>query len=286
MTPNENQNTQEEEFFKKVEVGYSQTKEQIWDQLSEKIKETKPVITEPVIIPISPWFKRVAAIAAVLLIGATMFIGLYSNTVTSQRGEMISYTLPDGSTIQLNAESSISYRPFFWQISRKISFEGEGFFQVKKGSNFAVVSDNGTTQVLGTSFNISTRNDHYEVFCATGKVRVSSTKLSDEIILTPNMWVKINGTTDLQKDVLTTHVLAWKENKFHFTAKQVNEVFQELERQYNISIELKVINAEELTYSGYFDKAENPESVLSLICESFGFTFVKQQENSYTVSQN
>ena len=286
MTPNEYKNTQEEEFFKKVEVGYSQTKEQIWDQLSEKIKETKPVITEPVIIPISPWFKRAAAIAAVLLIGATMFIGLYSNTVTSQRGEMISYTLPDGSTIQLNAESSISYRPFFWQISRKISFEGEGFFQVKKGSNFAVVSDNGTTQVLGTSFNISTRNDHYEVFCATGKVRVSSTKLSDEIILTPNMWVKINGVSEIKKDIISSHILAWKENKFHFTAKQVNEVFQELERQYNISIDLKDINAEELTYSGYFDKTENPESVLSLICESFGFTFVKQQENSYTVSQN
>lgn len=286
MTPNENKNTQEEEFFKKVEVGYSQTKEQIWDQLSEKIKETKPVITEPVIIPISPWFKRAAAIAAVLLIGATMFIGLYSNTIISQRGEMISYTLPDGSTIQLNAESSISYRPFVWQISRKISFEGEGFFQVKKGSNFAVVSDNGTTQVLGTSFNISTRNEHYEVFCATGKVRVSSSKLSDEIILTPNMWVKINGVSEIKKDIVSSHILAWKENKFHFTAKQVNEVFQELERQYNISIDLKDINAEELTYSGYFDKTENPEPVLSLICESFGFTFVKQQENSYTVSQN
>ena len=33
----------------------------------------------------------------------------------------------------------------------------------------------------------------------------------------------VNGVSEIKKDIISSHILAWKENKFHFTAKQVNE---------------------------------------------------------------
>ncbi len=202
---------EEENLFKKLEVPYDESKEQIWDKLSEKIAAPFTPVKEAKIIPLN-WFKMAAAVAAVLLIGVSLFFGLYTRTIHCNRGEQLAYTLPDGSTIEMNAASKLSYHPFWWSIKRAVDLEGEAFFSVKKGSAFTVVSQKGTTQVLGTSFNISTRNDHYEVFCATGKVRVVANNSSEEIVLTPNMFVRINGEMEVENSMSAEHVLAWKEN--------------------------------------------------------------------------
>ncbi|HIA36109.1 MAG TPA: FecR family protein [Flavobacteriales bacterium] len=286
MRSNENHiNREEESLFQKLEVPYNESKEQIWDKLSEKINAPAAPVKETKIIPMH-WFKMAAAAAAVLLFGVSLFFGLYTHTIHCPRGEHLAYTLPDGSTIEMNAASKLSYHPFWWSIKRTVSLEGEAFFSVKKGSTFTVVSEKGTTQVLGTSFNISTRNNQYEVFCATGKVRVAANNTSEEIILSPNMFARINGKLEVVNAISAEHVLAWKENKFHFTARTLQEVFNEIERQYDITVQLDVDNATELTYTGHFKRSKTPEEVLNLICHPFGFTFVKQENDNYKVSQN
>lgn len=277
-------NREEESLFQKLEVPYSESKEQIWDKLSEKIT-TPTAVKETKVIPLN-WFKMTAAAAAVLLIGVSLFFGLYTRTIYCDKGEHLAYILPDGSTIEMNAASKLSYHPFWWSIKRSVSMEGEAFFSVKKGSTFTVVSEKATTQVLGTSFNISTRNNQYEVFCATGKVRVAAINTSEEIILTPNMFVRINGKMEVVNAMSAEHVLAWKENKFHFTARALQEVFDEIERQYDITVQLEVDKGTGLTYTGHFNRSKTPEEVLNLICHPFGFTFVKQENGNYKVSQN
>ena len=91
--------------------------------------------------------------------------------------------LPDSSTIHLNAESQVSYSEKGWNKSREISLTGEAFFEVKRGSNFEVRTENGSIQVLGTSFNVRSRNEVFSVACKTGKVFVSNGQ--NRIILTP-----------------------------------------------------------------------------------------------------
>ena len=94
--------------------------------------------------------------------------------------------LPDGSIAQLNGSSTLKYHPYWWNISRNISLEGEAFFEVAKGSKFSVESKNGTTSVLGTSFNIYARSNQYEVVCVTGKVWVENATGEVSTIITPN----------------------------------------------------------------------------------------------------
>ncbi len=91
---------------------------------------------------------------------------------------------------------------------------------------------------------------------------------------------------EVENSMSAEHVLAWKENEFHFTAMALQSVFEEVERQYDITVQLEIDKATELTYSGHFNRSKTPEEVLNLICHPFGYTFVKQENGNYKVSQN
>ena len=107
-------------------------------------------------------------------------------------------------------------------------------YEVITGNNFAVTSTLGTTQVLGTSFNIFSREEVYRVTCVTGKVRVSSSP-DNKVILLPNHQAEIlaNGQILVNKQADVTTEISWKNNIFLFTATPIRQVFREIERQRN-----------------------------------------------------
>jgi len=57
----------------------------------------------------------------------------YTQTITVPKGHHLVAQLPDGSTVDLNADTKLSYHPYWWRFARTVNFEGEGFFKVKKG---------------------------------------------------------------------------------------------------------------------------------------------------------
>ena len=68
--------------------------------------------------------------------------------------------LPDGSAVTLNANSKLQY---YTHSARKVWLEGEAFFEVKKipetAEPFQVVTNDLTITVLGTTFNVNSRNE-------------------------------------------------------------------------------------------------------------------------------
>lgn len=280
-------NKKEVAFFEKVDIPFEQSKEDIWAKIAPQLTEQKSPIFEEKTpqketkVVSMQWWKMTVAATMLLFVGTGLFCRLYTTTITTQKGEFVSHTLPDGSTIDLNAASSLAYQPYWWKINRSISFEGEGFFEVEKGQKFLVVSTKGTTQVLGTSFNISTRNNGYKVYCVTGKVKVTDNKNQKEAILTPNLFVDLDEGLQVAEKP-TEQVLAWKNHKFNFEAEVLPNVLKELEQQYNISIQTEK-KIKTLQYTGYFKKTKDPESILNLICQSFGFTFVKIDDTTYRI---
>jgi ferric-dicitrate binding protein FerR (iron transport regulator) len=107
------------------------------------------------------YHKLVLGIAAALLLLAGIFslLRFYTTTKSCPAGQHLSYILPDGSSVEMNADSKITFHPLWYRFARKIDFEGEGYFEVKKSKKFEVVSESGTTEVLGTSFNIYSRDN-------------------------------------------------------------------------------------------------------------------------------
>jgi ferric-dicitrate binding protein FerR (iron transport regulator) len=96
-------------------------------------------------------------------------------------GEQQVVDLPDGSGVYLNAMSEIRYSEKDFQKNRTLRLNGEAYFEVKEGSLFTVESDQGKIEVLGTSFNVQSRDDYFKVSCLSGRVVVTAASETDTI---------------------------------------------------------------------------------------------------------
>ncbi|HOY19043.1 MAG TPA: FecR domain-containing protein [Haliscomenobacter sp.] len=206
----------------------------------EPLVQTTPTVAptllrEAKIRPLRRWLSYAAAACVTLLLLAL----LYNPTerVSAGIGQKLTHQLPDGSSVAINAASSISYHPWRWRFTRQVELEGEAFFQVTKGSRFVVKAVQGQVEVLGTSFNVRARGNSFAVSCVTGKVRVSNPKGAQ--ILTPGLITQTNENGDL----VTPYTIdnqpsgAWRDGKFYFTQTPLEEVFAEIQRQFEVRIQ-------------------------------------------------
>ncbi|HSH19809.1 MAG TPA: FecR family protein [Draconibacterium sp.] len=274
--------TETERLFSGAKVEWSKSKELIWennfDELFQETKVKKVNFNKHII-------KLSIAASFLLLIGIGSFGWFYSKTIVSPRGTHLTASLPDGSTVELNAESSLKYYPYRWAVDRNVKFEGEGFFEVQKGKKFTVESQFGETSVLGTSFNIYSRDETYRVLCLTGKVGVEASS-KESVILNPNQEVIIkSGKVFKQNDnIIPENTTSWRFNQFLYTAAPFKEVIKEIERQYGISISSKE-NLNDLI-SCNFQKGPNVEEILSVVCKPLGYNFTKASEKQYLITRN
>jgi ferric-dicitrate binding protein FerR (iron transport regulator) len=267
-------------FFEKVEIPVSRTKEDVWESISSSLGKNIPAkkifFSQRTIIGI--------AASLLILVGILSFLRFYTQTISNPAGQHQKATLSDGSTVELNAGSTLTYHPYWFTFSRNLQFEGEGFFQVEKGKQFTVESKLGKTIVLGTSFNIYSRSEDYKVFCQTGKVKVVSTKNS-EVILVPGQMAEVDksGKITVTENITPEETMSWRDNMFNFAGVPIQAVFEEIERQYNVTITNTLKS--ELYYTGHFSREKPVEEVLSLICKPFGIKFVKKSENNFLITQ-
>lgn len=268
------------EVYSKSRIPWSKSKDDVWNDFFENAEPAE----DPKIIPIKrkPVFLYVAA-AFTLLIGLASFMKFYSKTVVCPSGQHLTAMLPDGSTVDLNANSQLKFHPYWWFVSRELSFEGEAFFKVKKGKKFEVQSFYGNTSVLGTSFNIYSRESVYEVTCVTGKVQVESVNNKQAVVLKPNYQATINkgGQIFVNKEISVDHSIAWIKNDLVFTSEPLELVFKELERQYNIDITLP--DNLNINYTGNFAQPANVDEALQLICQPLGIKFEKRNNKNYII---
>jgi ferric-dicitrate binding protein FerR (iron transport regulator) len=268
------------ELFSNLHVSWSRTEEEIWRDLSVKMKTTPVIQLKPKIFG---WQIAVAA-SLVLLLSIGIFMRTYTATTEAFIAQHINTQLPDGSIINLNAGSEISYKPYWWWIKRQVILQGEAYFEVNKGKKFSVESSSGNTEVLGTSFNIYSRDDRYEVTCISGKVKVQANETKHSVILHPEEKASLQKTGQfiLEENVNIENTKAWMSNKLVFTSVQLIEVFKEIERQYNVKI--KVPSNFKQLYTGSFEKSDSVEEVLNLICRPFELEVKKDKKNQYQIS--
>lgn len=145
--------------------------------------------------------------------------------------------LPDGSTVRLNAGSSVRFADE--ADGRVATLEGEAFFEVEKdGSTFSVNTPQGTVTVLGTSFNVYSRNGDMRVSCRTGKVRVAFTSDGSTHTLTQGMSVSLAaGSQVVASEEVAAEALDWLDGRSVFNSRPLGEVLRELERQFDLAFE-------------------------------------------------
>jgi ferric-dicitrate binding protein FerR (iron transport regulator) len=241
--------------------------EKLWSSIDRATKDEAKTV--------SLWHRRrmsiLAAVVAVLLILAGWWAlpeppEVRLVTTTADRDI---YELPDGSKVTLNAKSTIFYEPQEWLRARHVELNGEGFFEVKKGTPFIVKTPYGSVRVLGTSFNVDARKGRFAVACYTGSVHVAAGSRSqilsagERVVATGNL-LNID-TFDQDKEA------AWREGVHYFESTSLQMVFGELERQFEVKVKLPKELADR-EYTGFFESGDL-NAALEAICWPMGLTF-------------
>lgn len=161
------------------------------------------------------------------------------NTMSTPLGGQYKLILPDGTTVWLNAGSSISYPTAFAGAERSVSITGEAYFDVAKNEKmpFRVKAGNTTIEVLGTEFNINAYKDEASINTTllTGAVRVSA--LQQVQMLKPGQQARVSaGAMQVINHVDINEVMAWKKGFFSFTDADLPTVMRQLSRWYNVQV--------------------------------------------------
>ncbi len=264
-------------------IQWDKSKGQVWSELEQKMESMEAPIKTAYL---RPRMGIAAAAVLILLVGISLFMQLYTKTINISPGQHSTIYLPDKSQVKINAQSTLSYKPMLWIFSRRVRFEGEAYFEVQKGKRFVVSSGIGRTTVLGTSFNIYSRNDQYQVTCISGTVKVAEKTYNSEVILNAGQKAELDlkGTLQVFSGINTEQTLSWLTNRFSFTSLPVKQVFEEVARQYNIRISIQ--DGIDKTYTGTFNKSKSPDTVLNLVCRPLNLTFIRKSQNEYFVSES
>lgn len=270
-----------EKIIADTSISWERSKEDIWKDMERKITNNQPAIGKKRILP-SYVLYMAAGIA--LLACLSTFAAIYTKTIYVPSGTHMAITLPDDSRVNLNSGSELSYKPLSWFVTRRVTMEGEAFFNVKKGRKFDVISQGGKTSVLGTSFNIYSRANDYNVVCITGTVRVSSASGMESVVLTPGEMTSINSQMGLNpvSSADTMQIKSWQKNMISYNSVPLEKVFKELERQYDITVEFPSGLAK--TWSGAINiDSMSAEDALINVCRPFDLEVTRKSDKKYVI---
>ena len=223
--------------------------------------------------PKKNWLPTFSKVAAILV--ACFGLYYYTTTLDTKFSTLVAqketFQLPDASSVQLNAVSTLSFNEHKWSNNRDVTLDGEAYFKVAKGSSFKVHTKDGTVTVYGTQFNVKQRDHFFEVVCYEGLVGVTydnkETKLhpGDHLLLIDGKLIA------REKENLTAP--SWINNLSIFKSLPYKDVLAEFERQYNVTINLQKVNDSQL-FTGSFTH-NNLEVALKSITLPLHLTYSK-----------
>lgn len=234
------------------------------------------------------WYRTwsVAAVAIVLLglitvtaywQGSRQIQSNFSDIVVeAPLGSKTKLTLPDGSTIWLNAGSKMIYSQGFGVSDRRLAFQGEGYFEVEKNDEmpFLVQTHDVNVTVVGTKFNFRNYPEDEEavVELLEGKVALEN-QLKEESVryLSPNEKMVLHKATG-KMDITSAKVkeaTLWTENILLFDEDLLPDIVRELERSYHVQIEIENEDLKQTRFYGQFNQLEqNIYDVLDMLSET------------------
>lgn len=228
------------------------------------------------------WGAWASGIAAILVVGyGLLYVFNQSNlnTITTMASETQNITLPDDSKVILNELSELVYSASDWDEKRTLELKGEAFFDVEKGQRFDVNTSNGTVSVLGTEFNVKSYDSIFYVACYEGMVQV---EVGDDIIKLPaGESFKLSKGEEQKADIFIIKP-RWLNKSSVFERTAISKVFDELENQFNISIDDHSIDGN-ILFTGAFEH-NDLEAALKAITSPLSLTYEMMESNKVKIS--
>ncbi len=274
--------------------------EQVWERISADIARGRPILTPsgpvPAVRPaamrttgshraipsiasrrrsVVPW-----ALAATLV--AAVGLGTWQArpiTVHAPLGEQVTVTLPDGSTAELNAGSSLQYARGFRRLAglapgaRAVTLDGEAYFSVVSGNRpFAVATEEARVTVLGTKFVVRAHRSETEgtrVAVESGRVRVQGVEDAGGVELGAGQGTVVprGGRAPMAAaTVVVDRLTLWRRGGLAFVDQPLDAIFRELERRYAVTIRLRNVVIGDERLAVYYSERPSIETVLNDLC--------------------
>ncbi|MGQ1889011.1 FecR family protein [Thermophagus sp. OGC60D27] len=194
--------------------------------------------------------------------------------ISNPLGVRSEISLPDGTVVWLNAESTISYKvPFVGGKQREVKLIGEAFFKVKKNDQlpFRVESGDVSVTVLGTQFNCKAfpEDSTIEVVLAEGSIKLnpmaSNTAIKGVIMKPGERAVvdKMSKETIISTENIEKYI-GWHKNKLILDECPMPEIAQRLERWFGVEVEIVDPKVEDVKISSTFEN-ESLSEILEML---------------------
>lgn len=223
-----------------------------------------------------------------------------SSEISTKKGSKTKMVLPDGSTVWLNAGSSLSYNKSFGEVAREVTLVGEAYFDVIKNEAlpFVIHTKQLDIKVLGTAFNVKCYPGEKttETSLVRGSLEVIiRNRPEKKFVLQPNEKLVVaneeapvalkdheGGTARIPMASLEelTHYptdnsiveTSWIEDKLVFSDETFEEVAEKMERWYDVNIQFNEESLKKERITGSF-KTETINQALEALQYSTNFRY-------------
>lgn len=272
------------------EIGRSEKADtdKAWDKLYGRLQAEKMIPAKKF-----PFTRAFRIAASIIIIMGLAFTGLYigltnsgnnsENIILTDAGQKnVRVDLPDGSTVYLNRNSSITYPDKFDSKSRTVKLEGEAYFDIESGNTrpFTVNAGDADVTVLGTSFNVNTGNNRVEVLVTSGEVLLKNHGGEESVTLQQGdlgLLSDDSATKSLNND---PNYLSWKTELLVFEGDSLGKVIKDLKRVHNINIETENDEIRNLRVTSVFDN-QSHETIIRIICTTFNLDYYKEGDKYF-----
>ena len=215
------------------------------------------------------WIKLAAAILSVPLLISTIWLSVQLSKadalppvqIKSTVGMTTSTTLPDGTRVWLNSNSSLCY-PVRFGNTREVTLDGEAFFEVAKdnGRRFLVNAGKLQIEVTGTQFDVeaySDRGPEVRTTLVSGSVKLHCPDASGYIHtvpICPGEQLCYNSETfrlsrHVSDPALTT---AWKDGKILLDNTSIEDALRVIGNRFNVEFMVRNQSLLANRYTGAF----------------------------------
>lgn len=198
-------------------------------------------------------------------------------------GQRAMVVLHDGTTVWLNAASTLRYPNVFTGKTRKVELDGEAFFDVKHNEEhpFIVSTEKLDIKVLGTRFNVFSYKgtEVFNTYLEEGSIKIY--KSFDEVNalqLSPNEVAEFNNNTLTKRIISNKDFLLWKDGIYAFDDIPFSEIIKKLELYYDITIEIDNPSLAKYRFNGKFRQRDGVVSALRTFQKAYPFSFYKDDD--------
>jgi ferric-dicitrate binding protein FerR (iron transport regulator) len=240
--------------------------------------------------PLLGWKITAVAASVALLVSLTGYLfgasgaNKNSHSVIVPPGQRTQLILEDGTKVWLNAKTTLTYPAQFDADARRVTLNGEGYFEVNPDKNrpFIIITKKYNVDVVGTTINVcaySNSVNPFELSLLTGKVHLAdSNGAGMNIQLKPNEYVTERKGVLHKAPITSYDRFRWKDGLICLDDEPFDTLMEKFAEYYAIKITVKNNAYNKYHCTGTFRMNDGVDYALRVLQKDVKFNYKRDDE--------